>query len=78
MVVFMKVLYIQANISLRNSVIGAIESTMQDFVVPITERAIKVAVATTEQIVKKVLSDTIGDILHFFLLEQDFKNNYTI
>lgn len=66
MVVFMKVLYIQANISLRNSVIGAIESTMQDFVVPITERAIKVAVATTEQIVKKVLSDTIGDILHTF------------
>ncbi|XP_055890770.1 CCR4-NOT transcription complex subunit 1-like isoform X2 [Biomphalaria glabrata] len=48
-----QVLYIQANISLRNSVIGAIESTMQDFVVPITERAIKVAVATTEQIVKK-------------------------
>ncbi|XP_059164399.1 CCR4-NOT transcription complex subunit 1-like isoform X2 [Physella acuta] len=48
-----QLMYIQANISLRNSVIGAIESTMQDFVVPITERAIKVAVATTEQIVKK-------------------------
>ena len=34
--------------------IGAIESTMQDFIIPITERAIKVAVVTTEQIVKKV------------------------
>nr|QOW64962.1 hypothetical protein [Lymnaea stagnalis] len=48
-----QVIYIQANVSLRNSVIGAIESTMQDFIVPITDRAIKVAVATTEQIVKK-------------------------
>ncbi|CAG5118083.1 unnamed protein product, partial [Candidula unifasciata] len=47
------VMYIQANLPLRNSVIGAIENTMQDFIGPITDRAIKVAVATTEQIVKK-------------------------
>ncbi|BFZ13285.1 hypothetical protein BsWGS_16323 [Bradybaena similaris] len=48
-----QVMYVQTNLPLRNSVIGAIESTMQDFVGPITDRAIKVAVATTEQIVKK-------------------------
>ena len=47
-------MFIQANMSLRNSVIGAIEHTMQDFIVPIRERAVKIAVVTCEQIIKKV------------------------
>lgn len=44
---------LQITPALRNTVIAAIESTMQEFMVPLTERAIKVAVVTTEQIVKK-------------------------
>jgi len=48
-----QIMFIQANMSLRNSVIGAIEHTMQDFIVPIRERAVKIAVVTCEQIIKK-------------------------
>jgi len=53
MVVNEQIMYIQSNISLRNSVIGAIEHTMGDFIVPIRERAVKIAVVTCEQIIKK-------------------------
>merc|ERR1719422_2444856 len=46
-------MYVQTNVPLRNSIIGAIEHTMQDFIVPIRERAVKIAVVTCEQIIKK-------------------------
>lgn len=55
----LQVAFISNNMNLRNSVIGAIEHTLQECIVPITERAIKVAITTSEQIIKKVRTENV-------------------
>ena len=57
---------LQANPALKQLIQPSIEKAIQDLMVPVVERSIKVALTTCEQIVKKVFTSGINLFGEFF------------